>query len=61
MPSDQIVARRVEQDWKAPGITEGDQVGLAGEVLDVEDPEGHNLLASHLRLVYTVSKRAGQH
>lgn len=61
MTSDQVVARGVEQDGEAPGISEGNEVGFAGKVLDVEDFEQGNLFAGHLRLIYAFAKRARKH
>jgi hypothetical protein len=46
-----VIAARVEQNGKAPGISEGDQTRFSWKEVYVHDPEIGNLLARHLRPV----------
>lgn len=49
--ADEVVARGVEQNGETPWVSESDQMGLAGEEVDVKDAEYGDLLASERRLV----------
>lgn len=51
MPDYEVVAFWVVQDRKAPGVSEGDEVGLLGVEVKVDGTEASNLLACHLRAV----------
>ena len=55
MLPNQMVARRVEEDGEAPGVSEGDQMRLPRIVLNVQHGELRDLLSSGRRLVYPVS------
>ena len=55
MLPNQLVARRVEKDGKAPRISKGDQMRFSREVLDVEDRELRYLLSRDMTSVYPVS------
>ena len=56
MLPNQMVARRVEKNGKAPRIAEGNEVGFAGVVFDIEGGELCDLLSRNGRLVYSVSE-----
>ena len=47
MFSDEIVACRVKQDGETPGISKSDQVGFAGEEVDIEDSKQCDLFSRH--------------
>lgn len=49
--SNQVIAARVEQNGKAPGISEGNQTRFSWKEVYVHDLEIGNLLARHLRPV----------
>jgi len=53
---DQVIAVRVKEDRKFPGISKGDQMRLARKELHVEHFECCNLFSGDWRFVYPLSQ-----
>lgn len=51
----------MEQDGEAPGVAKGDEVGLAGVVVEVHDLEHAYLLLGHLRTIQALCQRGMRH
>lgn len=58
---DGIVALWVKKKRKAPGVLEGDEVGLLGVVVEVDGSEAPDLLAGHLGAIYALLERWWEH
>ena len=43
----EVITRRMEQNWEAPRVPEGDQVGLSGVVVNLQHFEYPNLLSCY--------------
>jgi hypothetical protein len=61
MPDYKVVALRVIERGKAPGVFEGDEVGFLWMVVEMYGPEASDLLACHLRAVDALLQRGCKH
>lgn len=52
----QVVTSWMVQDWKTPGVPEGNQMRLPREEFNIEDTENSDLLSGNGRFVYAVAK-----
>jgi hypothetical protein len=60
MPDYEVVALRVIERGKAPGVFEGYEVRLLGVVVEMHGAEASDLLPCHLRAVDALLERRGQ-
>jgi hypothetical protein len=61
MPDYEVVALRVIERGKAPGVFEGYEVRLLGVVVEMHGAEASDLLPCHLRAVDALLERRGQY
>jgi hypothetical protein len=54
VPDDEVVAFWVVESGKAPGVLEGDEIGLLRVEVKVNCPKASNLFACHWRAVYAL-------